>query len=54
MSMYDKTHFNIVISLQLIKINGKKKKSNNALLSNLWIKGGNLKGNKKYIEQNEN
>ena len=22
--MYDKTHFNIVISLQLIKINGKK------------------------------
>ena len=25
MSMYDKTHYNIVISLQLIKINGKKK-----------------------------
>ena len=26
MSLYDKTHCNIVISLQLIKINGKKKK----------------------------
>ena len=26
MSMYDKTHYNIVISLQLIKINEKKKK----------------------------
>ena len=26
MSMYDKNHYNIVISLQLIKINGKKKK----------------------------
>ena len=25
MSMYDKNHYNIVISLQLIKINGKKK-----------------------------
>ena len=25
MSMYDKTHFNTVISLQLKKINGKKK-----------------------------
>ena len=24
MSMYDKKHYNIVISLQLIKINGKK------------------------------
>ena len=24
MSMYDKNHYNIVISLQLIKINGKK------------------------------
>ena len=28
MSMYDKNHYNIVISLQLIKINGKKKKEN--------------------------
>ena len=27
MSMYDKNHYNIVISLQLIKINGKKKKN---------------------------
>ena len=27
MSMYDKNHYNIVISLQLIKINEKKKKS---------------------------
>ena len=26
MSMYDKTHYNIAVSLQLIKINGKKKK----------------------------
>ena len=26
MSMYDKTHYNIVISLQLIKINEKNKK----------------------------
>ena len=26
MSMYDKNHYNIVISLQLIKINEKKKK----------------------------
>ena len=26
MSMYDKNHHNIVISLQLIKINGEKKK----------------------------
>ena len=26
MSMYDKTHYNIVISLQLIKINEKKPK----------------------------
>ena len=26
MSMYDKNHYNIVISLQLIKINVKKKK----------------------------
>ena len=26
MSMYDKTHYNIVISLQLVKINEKKKK----------------------------
>ena len=26
MSMYEKKHYNIVISLQLIKINGKKKK----------------------------
>ena len=26
MSMYDKTHYNIVISLQLIKINEKKRK----------------------------
>ena len=25
MSMYDKNHYNIVIILQLIKINGKKK-----------------------------
>ena len=25
MSMYDKNHYSIVISLQLIKINGKKK-----------------------------
>ena len=25
MSMYDENHYNIVISLQLIKINGKKK-----------------------------
>ena len=25
MSMYDKKHYNIVISLQLIKINGEKK-----------------------------
>ena len=25
MSMYDKTHYNIVISFQLIKINEKKK-----------------------------
>ena len=27
MSMYDKNHYNIVISLQLIKINEKKKKA---------------------------
>ena len=27
MSMYDKNHCNVVISLQLIKINGKKKKN---------------------------
>ena len=26
MSMYEKNHYNIVISLQLIKINGKKEK----------------------------
>ena len=26
MSMYDKNHYNIVISLQLIKINEKKKR----------------------------
>ena len=28
MSMYDKNHYNIVISLQIIKINVKKKKRN--------------------------
>ena len=28
--MYDKTHYNIVISLQLIKINEKKKKLKDA------------------------
>ena len=26
--MYDKNHYNIVISLQLIKINGEKQKQN--------------------------
>ena len=30
MSMYGKNHYNIVISLQLIKINGKKKVKVNA------------------------
>ena len=30
MSMYDKSHYNIVISLQLIKINEKKKESGEA------------------------
>ena len=30
MSMYDKNHYNIVISLQLIKINEGKKKENRA------------------------
>ena len=29
MSMYDKTHYNTVVSLQLIKIDGKKKKRKN-------------------------
>ena len=31
MSMYDKNHYNIVISLQLIKINEKKNKSVSSL-----------------------
>ena len=31
MSMYDKNHYNIVISLQLIKINEKKKKKKKKL-----------------------
>ena len=31
--MYGKKHYNIVISLQLIKINGKKKKAETLLLN---------------------
>ena len=31
MSMYDKNHYNIVISLQLIKINKKKKQKNKGM-----------------------
>ena len=34
MSMYDKNHYNIVISLKLIKINDKKKE-----LDEKWIEG---------------
>ena len=36
MSMYDKNHYNTVISLQLIKINGKKKE--NHLKKKVFIK----------------
>ena len=35
MSMYDKTHYNTVISLQLIKINEKKKKEKDKILGEL-------------------
>ena len=36
MSMYDKSHYNIVISLQVIKINEKKKKVEVAYLASLY------------------
>ena len=34
MSMYGKNHYNIVISLQLLKINGKKKENTGSSIKN--------------------
>ena len=48
MSIYDKNHYNIVISLQLIKINEKKKLRKKALLVSLngsAFQPGYLEGN---------
>ena len=47
MSVYDKTHYNIVISLQLIKINEKKRKQINVC----WNNYEDNEGRRKYILQ---
>ena len=47
MSVYDKTHYNIVISLQLIKINEKKRKQINVC----WNNYEDNEGRRKYVLQ---
>ena len=37
MSVYDKNHYNIVISLQLIRINDKKKKNSGIISEKLFL-----------------